>query len=624
LNYLLRSHGDFNKEQVKAMGDKEIQKEEAGKKFVQKPTEEDRRYLDRKEMGKKFGKATPQLGVILEEAGLINEEMIRNILHDNKESAAALKKTLISQGLVREDDILDALAREMGMEKIDLDEVIVTPELLSQLEKRTIMKYHIFPIKYDENTLWVALSDPLNIQTTDDLERITGKKVIGMVAPEDEINKRIKRYYEGSEVVDMYEGLTDHLAGDNKGLRQYETIDLEKQDIDQPPVVKFVELMFKQAVHERASDIHIEPTRQSVTIRFRIDGRLNDMPSPPKRWQNAIISRLKVLSGMDLAEKRIPLDGRILLNLPEKKLDLRVSCLPSIFGETIVMRILDQSGVMMGLEDVGFLPNNIKIFRNLIRAPNGIILMTGPTGSGKTTTLYAALSTLNNPETKIITIENPVEYMIDGINQIQVNQEIGLDFARGLRSVLRQSPDVILVGEIRDTETAEIAVRAALTGHLVFSTLHTNDAPSSTIRLIDMGIKPFLVASSLQAAIAQRLVRTVCSYCKEQYKPKEEAIRDASLNVKKWENVTFYRGKGCERCNNTGYRGRTAIHEIFILSLNTRQMVIRTEPALKIKKEALKQGMRTLRMDGMEKVRLGITTIEEVLRITQMDVESEI
>jgi type II secretory ATPase GspE/PulE/Tfp pilus assembly ATPase PilB-like protein len=288
------------------------------------------------------------------------------------------------------------------------------------------------------------------------------------------------------------------------------------------------------------------------------------------------------------------------------------------------MRILDQSGVMMGLEDVGFLPDNIKIFRNLIRSPNGIILMTGPTGSGKTTTLYAALSTLNNPETKIITIENPVEYMIDGINQIQVNQEIGLDFARGLRSVLRQSPDVILVGEIRDMETAEIAVRAALTGHLVFSTLHTNDAASSTIRLIDMGIKPFLVASSLQAAIAQRLVRTICSYCKEQYKPKEEVMGDAGLNVKRWENVTFYRGRGCERCNNTGYRGRTAIHEIFILSLNTRQMVIRTEPALKIKKEALKQGMHTLRMDGMEKVRLGITTMEEVIRITQMDVESEI
>jgi type IV pilus assembly protein PilB len=606
------------------MSNNEIPKEETGKKFVHKPTEEDRRFFERKDPGKKFGKATPQLGVILEEAGLINEEMIRNILHDNKESAAALKKTLISQGLVREDDILDALAREMGMEKIDLEEVAVTPELLSQVEKRTILKYHIFPIKYDETTLWVALSDPLNIQTTDDLERITGKKVIGMVAPEDEINKRIKRYYEGSEVIDMYEGLTDHLSGDNKGMQQYETIDLEKQDIDQPPVVKFVDLMFKQAVHERASDIHIEPTRQGVTIRFRIDGRLNDMPSPPKRWQNAIISRLKVLSSMDLAEKRIPLDGRILLNLPEKKLDLRVSSLPSIFGETIVMRILDQSGVMMGLEDVGFLPDNIKIFRNLIRSPNGIILMTGPTGSGKTTTLYAALSTLNNPETKIITIENPVEYMIDGINQIQVNQEIGLDFARGLRSVLRQSPDVILVGEIRDTETAEIAVRAALTGHLVFSTLHTNDAASSTIRLIDMGIKPFLVASSLQAAIAQRLVRTICNYCKEQYKPKEEVMGDAGLNVKRWENVTFYRGRGCERCNNTGYRGRTAIHEIFILSLSTRQMVIRTEPALKIKKEALKQGMHTLRMDGMEKVRLGITTMEEVIRITQMDVESEI
>ncbi len=603
----------------------ELSKEEAGKKLLRKPTEEDRQFFDRREPGKRYGKSTPQLGLILEEAGLINQEMIRNILKDSKESAAALKKTLISQGLVREDDILDALAREMGMDKVDLDEVDITPELIVALDKRTAMKYHVFPVRFTEDTLWVALSDPLNIQTTDDLEKITGKKVIGLVAPEGDINKRIKRYYEGNEVTDMYEGLTDHLAGDTqKLLQQYETVDLDKDDINQPPVVKFVDLMFKQAVHERASDIHVEPTRHGIIIRFRIDGRLHEVPSPPKRWQNAILSRLKVLSGMDLAEKRIPLDGRIKLNLPDKKLDLRVSSLPSIFGETIVMRILDQSSVMMGLEDVGFLPDNIKIFRGLIKSPNGIILMTGPTGSGKTTTLYAALSTLNNPETKIITIENPVEYMIEGINQIQVNQEIGLDFARGLRSVLRQSPDVILVGEIRDQETAEIAVRSALTGHLVFSTLHTNDAASSTIRLIDMGTKPFLVSSSLQAAIAQRLVRTICTYCKDVYKPSTAALIDAGLDPNKWENVTFYKGKGCDRCNGSGYRGRTAIHEIFILSPVTRQMVIRSEPSMKIKREAVKQGMRTLRMDGMEKVRLGMTTMEEVLRITQLDVESVI
>jgi type IV pilus assembly protein PilB len=600
----------------------ELGKNEEAKKNPKRPDEEDRKLFQRKEMGKKFPN-TPQLGLILEEAGLINEEMIRNILQSSNESAASLKRSLISQGLVREDDILDALAKEMGMDKVNLEDVEVTPELLEQLDKRTALKYQVFPVKYTHDTIWVALSDPLNIQTTDDLERIVGKKVIGLVAPEDEISKRIKRYYEGDEYSQMYVDLTEDLTGDVSTFKQYETLDLDgASDIDQPPVVKFVDLMFKQAVHERASDIHIEPTRQGVLIRFRIDGRLHEVPSPPKRWQNAIISRLKVLSGMDLAEKRIPLDGRIKLNLADKKLDLRVSSIPAIFGETIVMRILDQSGVMMGLEDVGFMPDNVKIFRSLIRSPNGIILMTGPTGSGKTTTLYAALGTMNNPETKIITIENPVEYMIEGINQIQVNQEIGLDFARGLRSVLRQSPDVILVGEIRDQETAEIAIRAALTGHLVFSTLHTNDAASSTIRLIDMGMKPFLVASSLQAAIAQRLVRTICNYCKGPYTPPQEVLDESGLSAKDKTTVTFYKGKGCDRCNNTGYRGRTAIHEIFVLSSQTRQMVIRTEPSMKIKHVAVKQGMRTLRMDGLEKIKLAITTLEEVLRITQIDIDT--
>ncbi len=601
---------------------KELPKSEEAQRAIRKPTEEEREFFRRsKDLGRKYSKATPRLGVILEEAGLVNEQMIRDVLRENEESAQTLKKSLVSQGLVREDDILDALAREMGMEKVNIGDVEITPELLEQIDKRTAVKYNVFPVRYTEDTIWVAISDPLNIQITDDLELILGKKVVGMVAPEDEISKRIKRYYEGNEVSDMYEGLTDDLTGDVTTFKDYETLDLNVNDIEQPPVVKFVDLLFKQAVHERASDIHIEPTRRGVTVRFRIDGRLHEVPSPPKRWQNAIISRLKVLSGMDLAEKRIPLDGRIKLNLPDRKLDLRVSCIPSIFGQTIVMRILDQSTVMMGLEDVGFLPDNIKIFRGLIRAPNGIILMTGPTGSGKTTTLYASLATLNNPETKIITIENPVEYMIEGINQIQVNADIGLDFARGLRSVLRQSPDVILVGEIRDLETAQIAVRSALTGHLVFSTLHTNDACSSTIRLIDMGIKPFLVASSLQAAVAQRLVRTICNHCKKPYTPRPEVLADAGIDPRKYADVTFYKGMGCDRCSRTGYRGRTAIHEIFILGPTTRQMVIRTEPALKIKHIAMKQGMRTLRMDGLEKVKLGITTLEEVLRITQMDIE---
>ncbi len=333
---------------------------------------------------------------------------------------------------------------------------------------------------------------------------------------------------------------------------------------------------------------------------------------PPRKWQAAIIARLKVLAGMDIAEKRIPLDGRIKLNIPGKKLDLRVSSLPTVFGESIVMRILDQSSVMMGLEDVGFLSDTIKTFNQLIKSPNGVILMTGPTGSGKTTTLYAALGVLNTPEHKLMTLEDPIEYQIAGINQVQIHADIGLTFPVGLRSLLRQSPDVILVGEIRDLETAENAIRAALTGHLVFSTLHTNDAASATSRLIDMGVKPYLVASSVQAIIAQRLVRRICSNCKEAYTSKPEEFAIIGYNPEEYEGVQLFKGKGCERCNNTGFRGRTAIHEIMVMDSEIRRRVIRSEAATRIKRYAVSKGMRTLRKDGFEKSLLGWTTFTEI------------
>jgi type IV pilus assembly protein PilB len=356
-----------------------------------------------------------------------------------------------------------------------------------------------------------------------------------------------------------------------------------------------------------------------MTIRFRIDGVLQEYPSPPKKWQNSVLSRLKVLSGMDLAEKRVPQDGRIKLNIPGKKLDVRVSSIPSIYGESIVMRLLDQSSVVRGLEDVGFLPDSIARFKSLIKSPNGVILMTGPTGSGKTTTLYSALATINNVDTKIVTIEDPVEYMLDGINQVQINKDVGLDFALGLRSILRQSPDVIMVGEMRDLETAEIGIRAALTGHLVFSTLHTNDAPSACVRLTDMGVKPFMVASALQAVIAQRLVRRICSACKVETPAKREEIELLGMDWSKYADTTLYVGKGCDRCGHTGSRGRTAIHEIFSMTPALRQMVIRMESGSKLKKAALASGMRSLRQDGWEKVLLGQTTPLEIARITVED-----
>ncbi len=593
---------------------------------VRKPTPEERQYFEKTAAAKaKGGVGTGRtLAWLLEEAGLVSQDMIKDLIPED-ESAQTVKHALVSQGLVRDEDILEALAANLGLEKVNLRDLKPTPDLIEQIEPAHAIKYRVFPVRYDDENLWVAVVDPLNIQITDDLERIYRKKVIPVIAAEDDINRHIKHYYEGSDITDLYASAAEEAVQAEAQANEedlYSSIEITgTPEADQPPVVKYVDLIFKQAVHDRASDIHIEPTKTGISIRFRIDGVLHEVPAPPKKWQNAIISRLKVLSGMDLAEKRVPLDGRIKLNLQGKKLDLRVSSMPTIFGETIVMRILDQASVLMGLEDVGFLPDSVRLFKELIKSPNGVILLTGPTGSGKTTTLYAALSTINNPETKIVTIEDPVEYMIDGINQVQVNKEVGLDFAQGLRAILRQSPDVIMVGEMRDLEPAEIGIRAALTGHLVFSTLHTNDAPSAATRLIDMGIKPFLVASSIQAVVAQRLVRKICSHCKIEYKPKPEEIASVGYDPKEFADRTFYKGAGCDRCNNSGYRGRTAIHEIFVNDPELRQMIIRVEPATKLKKVAVKKGMRTLRMDAWEKVLLGQTTIQEVLRVTVGDVE---
>jgi type IV pilus assembly protein PilB len=602
------------------MPEPKLPEEEKAQRKTIKPSDEDKKLLDR-QLGKKYRyRNTPALGVILEEAGLINEEMIREVLKSGDESAQSLKRGLIDQGFVREEDILDALAQEMGMEKVNLSQIRPTPDLIRQIDPAIAKKYQVFPVRYDESTLYVALADPLNIQATDDLERIIGKKVFGVIAPEEDILRMIKHYYETGEIAELYEDFTEESSTAVKPFKEYKEIELkEEAPTQQPPAVRFVDLVFRQAVHERASDIHLEPQRQGVTIRFRVDGVLRDVPSPPKRWQNAIISRLKVLGGLDLSEKRVPQDGHIRLKLPEKRLDLRVSCLPSIYGETIVMRLLDQTTFLMSLEEVGFLPDNVELFKNMIKTPNGIILMTGPTGCGKTTTLYAALSYLNNVETKIITVESPVEYQIDGINQIQVNEEIGLTYANGLRALLRQSPNVILVGEIRDLDTTEIAIRAALTGHLVFSTLHTNDAASAPIRLLNLGAKPFLVASSLQAVIAQRLIRKLCNYCKQPYTPRPEELTEIGVDPAKYEGITLYRAVGCERCNESGYRGRTAIHEVFIPDATVRQMITRYEAATRIKKVAVRQGMRTIRDDAWQKVLMGITGVEEMLRVTRTD-----
>ncbi|MGF1571977.1 MAG: GspE/PulE family protein [Sumerlaeia bacterium] len=601
--------------------------EAAAKPSRPKPTQSQKDYFRQinQEKARKPGgsEGMSQLKRILEETGLVPSEVINETIAREGEAAAAVRQSLINKGYLQEEDFMLALSEGLGMEKADFSTLEVTDDLVRQISKKHAMDYRVFPMRYDDEEIEVALADPMNIQITDDLERILKKRIIPLIAREDEINRYIKRFYEGDEIANIYQGMTDDLHDEEskkKEMQMMGEMELSSDEANVPAVVKFVDLIFKQAVHDRASDIHIEPEKNHVAIRFRIDGVCQEVPSPPKRWQNAIISRLKVLSNMDLAEKRIPQDGRIKLNLPDKKLDLRVSLLPAIHGESIVMRILDQSSVILGLEDVGFLPDNIRIFNELIRTPTGVILMTGPTGSGKTTTLYSALSVLNTAETKIITIENPVEYMLDGVNQVQTNEEIGLDFKTGLRSMLRQSPDVILVGEIRDLETAEIAVRAALTGHLVFSTLHTNDAPSATSRLSDMGVKPFLVASSIQAVIAQRLLRRLCIHCKRMEHMDITAVEGVGPTDEELENgIDAYLPTGCDRCSGSGYKGRTAIHEIFVMDSKLRQLVIQGEASSRLKKLAVRRGMRTLRMDGFRKVVLGHTSLEELNRVTAAD-----
>lgn len=557
-----------------------------------------------------------RLAKAVENHGLADDEMLKAAMNQLvDESAQSLKQALVQMNFAREEDILDAIASDMGMERIDLDEVDFTPELINTVSEDIVQKYRVIPVRVSEDEVWLALADPSNLRAIDDLSKVLGKTVIGMIANEEQIDKIIESYYQDDDYSKIYEEMAE--SESPTGPRDYSSIDLdeERDDAEKPLVVRFVDLLFKQAVYERASDIHIEPAKTGLRIRFRIDGVLQDVPSPPPQWQNAIVSRLKVLANLDLAEKRIPLDGRIKLNIPGKKLDLRVSTMPTIFGETVVMRILDASSVMMGLEDVGFLPVMISRFKELIRSPNGVILMTGPTGSGKTTTLYAALSTLNTPEAKICTLEDPVEYQIAGINQVQIDADAGLTFPMGLRAVLRQSPDVILVGEIRDLETAENAIRAALTGHLVFSTLHTNDAPSATVRLIDMGIKPYLVASSLQAVLAQRLARRICANCKQAYRPKPEEIALLQYDPEDYQDVDFFYGDGCDRCGTTGYRGRTAIHEVFVIDAELRRRIIRSEASSRLKRYALAHGMHTLRMDGWEKVLMGQTTIAEISKL---------
>ena len=562
-----------------------------------------------------------QLGEILKDRGMISDKQLEEALEKQKENGQLLGQVLIDLEYVKEEDVLKTLGEQTGMPSVNLNELEISRDIIDRVSASIARIYKIMPISWEDNTLTVAMADPMNVYTLDDLRFMLGCEMKGAVSTEEAVNKAIEKYY-GAEMESMedlleqigQEGAITEIEEEEEGA----DVQQLQQLAEQAPVVKLLNLVLMEAIKNRASDIHFEPFEDQFKIRYRVDGALYEMVPAPKHLSLALTSRIKVMSNLDIAERRLPQDGRIQLNMGGREVDLRISTLPTVFGESVVMRILDRSVVMLSLDQVGMQTDDLSRFEQLIRKPNGIILATGPTGCGKTTTLYSALKILNSPDVKIITTEDPVEYNIPGIMQVQIKEAIDLTFAKCLRHILRQDPDIILVGEIRDLETAEIAIQASLTGHLVLSTLHTNDAPSTITRLIDMNIEPFLITSTLEAVLAQRLVRTICQNCKEPYQPDEAELREIGLSVEEAADKTFHRGRGCDLCNNVGYKGRTGIFELLIMNEDIRVLIIEKAQAKDIRAKAQEHGMKTMREDGLEKIYQGITTIEEVGRATQL------
>lgn len=554
------------------------------------------------------------LGEILLSRKTIDEEALNAALLIQKSKYDLLGRILIQRGNITEEDLLLALSEQFDIDYMDkLPETINADEIKEAVPLNYLKKNCILPYRIEENSIYVAIPDPLNTAPLDDIYSLTGKKTIQALCSKEKITARIHSLME--ESFSSTEEVMEDITGEDVGGL---SIDLEEaQDLldfsDEAPIIRLVNKLFYQAVKERASDIHIEPYESKVTVRFRIDGTLYEKLTPPKSFHSAIVSRLKVMSGLNIAERRLPQDGRIKIKIAGKDVDIRLSVIPTSFGERLVMRILDRASVLLGISDLGMSSSHVKLFNRIINASNGIILVTGPTGSGKTTTLYAALGELNSPERNILTVEDPVEYQISGIGQIPVNTKVGLTFAKGLRSILRQDPDIVMVGEVRDVETAEIAIQSSLTGHLVFSTLHTNDAASAVTRLIDMGVEAFLVSATVRAVIAQRLVRKICSNCRQTYEPENELLEELGLR----EKMTFFKGHGCDQCSDTGYRGRSAIYEIMTLSEPVRRLIVESASRDDIKNEAIRGGMVSMREDGIKKIREGITTPEEVLAATR-------
>ncbi|MFH1904772.1 MAG: type II secretion system ATPase GspE [bacterium] len=563
------------------------------------------------------------IGQLLLEKGLITSEQLEHALNEQQKSGGLLGRILVDLGFVTEADILSTLGAQTGMPAANLPKIDIPPEVLGKVSAPIAKVYKIIPVKMEENILYIAMSDPLNINVLDDLRFMLECEVRGMVSNEKDIEEAIFKYY-GEKTETVQDVLKEMETGAMEIKGSIEDEDEDVHDVatlqelaHQVPVVKLLNLVLIQAIKDKASDLHFEPFEDQFKIRYRVDGMLYEMIPPPRHLALAVTSRIKVMAGMDIAERRLPQDGRIQLNMGGREVDLRISTLPTTYGESVVIRILDRGAVMLSLEQVGLLEEDLRILRDLIKKPNGIILVTGPTGCGKTTTLYSALGEINSPEDKIITTEDPVEYDLAGIIQVQIRSHIGLTFSKCLRSILRQDPDKILVGEIRDLETAEMSIQASLTGHLVLSTLHTNDAASTIVRLIDMDIEPFLITSTLEAIIAQRLVRKICSSCKEEYSPDAREFSLIGLKSGDAEGKKFYRGKGCEICNGIGYKGRIGIFEILVVNDEIRTLIVDKATAGELRKKSHEKGMSMLREDGLRKIYMGITTIEEVARETQ-------
>jgi len=560
------------------------------------------------------------IGEILENLGLVTQAQIEEGLRVQRKTGERLGQTLVKLGYITNGDVCRGLATQFGLEPIKLSDKDVPPKVIAKVTPELARRHRMVPFKEEDGTLVVAIADPLNLFAIDNLKLFLGCDVKAVLTTEDEITQALEKYY-GPEEATVDRMIRELAEADSSSLKkEYVSSIGTKATEDEAPIIKLVSLLILEAFNERASDIHIEPLEDKLRVRYRIDGVLHEVPGPPKRLQGSITSRIKIMAKLDIAEKRLPQDGRIRFALRGKDIDLRVSTIPSLYGESVVLRILDKSSLLMGLDKLGFSAFDKARFERLINIPNGIVLVTGPTGSGKTTTLYSALSSINKPDRKLITVEDPVEYQLPGINQVQVKPQIGLTFANSLRAMLRQSPDIIMVGEIRDLETAEIATRVALTGHLVFSTLHTNDATGAITRLIDMGIAPYLVASSLQGVVAQRLIRTICDSCKEEYIPKEEEKVSLNIGAKDMEGITFYKGKGCQECGQTGYKGRIGIFEILIITDEIKELIFTKATDSAIKAKAHELGMKTLREDGKRKVSEGIITIDEVIRVTQAEI----